>query len=634
MAYITIKNLKKEYQVTRTEKQQVLKGIDVEFDRGEFVALLGESGCGKTTFLNILAGLDFNYTGSIVIKKKFISDFNERDLDNYRRNQVGIIFQNFNLVSNLTAFENVMLPLSLTTLTQEERVARANELLAEVGLTEHSMKRPNQLSGGQKQRVAIARALANNPSIVVADEPTGNLDEQSSAEVLEILKKIATGGKLVICVTHSQKVASNCTRVLHMSEGVIAEDNNTKNYKTKFKEEVKPTKVKDNIDKKEIYNFAKNNLRQNMKRSILVTGALSIGIFAFVLMFFLGNGMRMHVENELTTTFNRHQINVMANQGGVGAVNQNRLNFAVNERGRIVPAGAINNFNVTYQNARNQTEQIFQVLTFYDDFQSNWVSGFQPTREQLSATTGNGIIISSRMMWQLASENADGELEFDPSTTITLTHTPSGRTQDFNIIGVTDDTEGFDTAFISHGANRNLANRNYDNMVYVIANRVTAINSIMADLTESGLFAYQPDNLATEVMNYIDTGIMLLTIVSFISLVVSAIMITIVMYISVLERTKEIGILRSVGTRRRDIKRIFITEAGMIGLAAGVIGTVLAIVVGLFTNLAAGSTVMGVWSWHIILGLGVSFLVSILASLAPSGNAAGLDPIEALRSNE
>jgi len=634
MAYITIKNLKKEYQVTRTEKQQVLKGIDIEFDRGEFVAVLGESGCGKTTLMNILAGLDFDYTGSIVIKKKFISDFNERDLDNYRRNQVGIIFQNFNLVSNLTAFENVMLPLSLTTMTTEERTARANELLESVGLADHSMKYPSQLSGGQKQRVAIARALANNPSVVMADEPTGNLDEASTNEVLEILKKIAQDGKLVICVTHSQKVASNCTRILHMNDGIIAEDKSTKNYKTKFSEQTKPTEVKDNIDKKEIFNFAKNNLKQNMKRSFLVTGALSIGIFAFVLMFFLGNGMRIYVENELTTSFNSHQINVMANQAGVGAVNQNRLNFAVNERGRIVPAGVINNFGVTYQNANNNTEQLFQVMTFYDDFQSDWVSGFQPTREQLSATTGNGIVISQRMMWQLATTNADGELEFDPATTITLTHTASGRTQEFNVIGITDDSEGFDTAFISHGAMRNLAGRNYDNMVYVIANRISSINAIMADLTESGLFAYQPDNLATEVMNYVDTGVMLLTIVSLISLVVSAIMITIVMYISVLERTKEIGILRSVGTRRRDIKRIFITEAGIIGLTAGVVGTVFAIIVGLFTNLAAGSTVMGVWSWHIILGLGVSFLVSILASLAPSGNAASLDPIEALRTNE
>ena len=214
----------KTYNITETIKEDVLKGIDLELNEGEMVAILGESGCGKSTLLNILGGLDSDYTGSIVIKGNFIRDFNEQDMDDYRKKRIGMVFQNYNLISHMTIKENIMLSMQMSDVNKETQIKRAEDLLTLVGLYEYRDKYPNQLSGGQNQRVSIARALANNPSIILADEPTGALDKESTLLVVDILKKIAMMGKLVIIVTHSEKVAKSCTRVIKMEEGVISSD--------------------------------------------------------------------------------------------------------------------------------------------------------------------------------------------------------------------------------------------------------------------------------------------------------------------------------------------------------------------------------------------------------------------------
>ena len=636
MAYISIKNLRKTYQVTRTEKQEVLKGVDVDFNRGEFVALLGESGCGKSTFLNILAGLDFDYTGSIIFKENFIRDFTERELDEYRKNRVGTVFQNFNLIKQMTALENILMPLTLTKLAPEERKARAEELLEMVGLTEHMNKKPNQLSGGQKQRVAIARALANNPMILLADEPTGNLDPTASAEVMEILRDIAKSGRLVICVTHSEKVAANCTRVLRMEDGkIIQEERRDKEKNPNAAKLEKAFDTKNGIDKKEILNFAWNNVRQNMKRSILVTTALGIGICAFVLMFFLSVGMRNYVENDLDTGFNKHQINVYAGKNAVnvfgqaGKIETRNIDYLEIIPGvkKVIPASIINNFQITY--AGNTDNKILSVATFYDDFTIKSLSGNTTGKNQ----PNDAIIISSGMAEVISNTLIGDEILTIGETKVDLTYKSTTKT--FTITGVIDDNNGFDTAYISKSGMSSLGFSD-TNLAYVIAKKVSNINAIINDINydETKLFAFQPDTLAADIMNYIDIGALILTIVASISLVVSAIMIFIVMYISVLERNKEIGILRAIGTRRRDVRRIFMAEAGIIGLVAGVAGCLFAILIGVFTNLGAGSALVGISPLYILLGLGVSFVVSLLSSMGPASSGASQDPIEALRANE
>lgn len=179
-AIIRIANLSKTYKITNTIKQDVLRGISGEFNRGELVAILGESGSGKTTLINILGGMDSDYTGSVVIKGKYIRDFQESEMDDYRKKRVGLIFQNYNLIGHMDVISNIEIAMVMSDISEKVRRERALDLLKLVGLEDQAYKMPNQLSGGQKQRIAIARALANNPQIILADEPTGALDKEST----------------------------------------------------------------------------------------------------------------------------------------------------------------------------------------------------------------------------------------------------------------------------------------------------------------------------------------------------------------------------------------------------------------------------------------------------------------------
>jgi ABC-type lipoprotein export system ATPase subunit len=223
MAYLELRDIQKSYYLGK-EKFPVLKGIDLDFELGEFVSILGESGGGKSTLMNIIGGLDREFDGSVTIEGKTLDHRLENQLDAYRRGTIGYIYQSYNLISHLTVLENVLVSLEMTTLSQSEKTKRATELLQRVGLGEQIRKHPNQLSGGQKQRVAIARALASDPQVIIADEPTGALDAENTADILEILNEIAAEGRLVIAVTHSQDVADHGTRIVHLADGKIDND--------------------------------------------------------------------------------------------------------------------------------------------------------------------------------------------------------------------------------------------------------------------------------------------------------------------------------------------------------------------------------------------------------------------------
>ncbi|GAY76690.1 hypothetical protein NBRC111894_2244 [Sporolactobacillus inulinus] len=218
MAFLELHDIHKAYYLGK-EKFPVLKGIDLQLERGEFVSILGESGGGKSTLMNIIGGLDRKFTGQVTVDGKLLDHTKEKQLDNYRRRTIGYIYQSYNLISHLNIVENVLVSLDMTTLNGGQRKERAIALLKKVGLGQHLKKRPSQLSGGQKQRVAIARALASDPEIIIADEPTGALDSKNTAEVLKLLEQIAEEGKLVIAVTHSQEVANHGTRIVHLTDG-------------------------------------------------------------------------------------------------------------------------------------------------------------------------------------------------------------------------------------------------------------------------------------------------------------------------------------------------------------------------------------------------------------------------------
>ena len=217
---ITVDNINKTYKNGSLELQ-VLKNISFKVDKGEFLAIMGSSGSGKSTMMNILGCLDNQYEGRYILDGIDISKSTENELSEIRNKKIGFIFQSFNLLPRLTALENVELPLVYSSIPKEERHERANELLEMVGLKDRTHHRPNELSGGQRQRVAIARALVNDPSIILADEPTGNLDSKSEGEIIEILQKLNKMGKTIVIVTHEPSIGEIAERKIVFKDGEI-----------------------------------------------------------------------------------------------------------------------------------------------------------------------------------------------------------------------------------------------------------------------------------------------------------------------------------------------------------------------------------------------------------------------------
>ena len=217
---LQLKKIVKDYQ-TGDEVVKALKGISINFRKNEFVSVLGQSGCGKTTLLNIIGGLDQYTSGDLVINGRSTKEFKARDWDSYRNNSIGFVFQSYNLIPHQTVLANVELALTLSGVSKSERRKRAKEVLEKVGLGDQIYKKPNQMSGGQMQRVAIARALINDPDILLADEPTGALDSETSVQIMELLKEIAEE-KLVIMVTHNPELADKySTRIVKLLDGKI-----------------------------------------------------------------------------------------------------------------------------------------------------------------------------------------------------------------------------------------------------------------------------------------------------------------------------------------------------------------------------------------------------------------------------
>ncbi|MCW3108033.1 MAG: transporter ATP-binding protein [Segetibacter sp.] len=220
---IHLNNIEKSYFMGH-QALPVLKGINLDIFRNEYVALMGPSGSGKSTLMNIIGCLDSPTAGSYILNGKDVSKMADNDLAEVRNKDIGFVFQQFNLLPRLNAAENVALPLVYAGIPKKERIERAMEVLAKVGLADRSHHKPNELSGGQIQRVAIARALINNPAIILADEPTGNLDSKTSIEVMDIFSKIQASGNTVVLVTHEEDIAKYAKRIVRLRDGAIESD--------------------------------------------------------------------------------------------------------------------------------------------------------------------------------------------------------------------------------------------------------------------------------------------------------------------------------------------------------------------------------------------------------------------------
>lgn len=218
---ISLTEIKKDYVVSEELIIPVLKGVNLEVKKGDFTAITGKSGSGKSTLMNILGLLDTPTTGKYILNGIDVSSMHEDELARIRNKEIGFIFQSFNLLPRLSALENVILPSIYAGMKEAERTKRAAEILESVGLGEKINNRPNQLSGGQQQRVAIARSLMNNPNLILADEPTGNLDTKSGNDVMGILKDLNKDGKTVVLITHESDIAAQAKKIIHIDDGVI-----------------------------------------------------------------------------------------------------------------------------------------------------------------------------------------------------------------------------------------------------------------------------------------------------------------------------------------------------------------------------------------------------------------------------
>ena len=305
---LKLEDITKDYK-SADNVVHALKGVSIEFRKNEFVSILGQSGCGKTTLLNIIGGLDRYTSGNLIINGKSTKDFKDKDWDAYRNYSIGFVFQNYNLISHQTILSNVELALTLSGVDKKERKKRAIEALKKVGLEEQIHKKPNQLSGGQMQRVAIARAIVNNPDIILADEPTGALDSKTSKQVMDILKEIAQE-KLVIMVTHNGELAEEySTRIIRILDGVITDDSNP--YKTeKLEENREKEKRRTSIKFLTALNLSLNNLMTKKGRTILTSFAGSIGIIGIALILAISTGIQNYIDKVEEDTLSSYPISI------------------------------------------------------------------------------------------------------------------------------------------------------------------------------------------------------------------------------------------------------------------------------------------------------------------------------------
>ena len=220
---IKIRNIVRNFPLGQ-EVVKVLKGIDLDIERGEYVALMGPSGSGKSTLMNLLGCLDTPTAGTYELNGKDVSNMSQDELAEIRNKEIGFVFQTFNLLPRTTALDNVALPMIYAGASKEERIKRATEVLSEVGLSDRMDHKPSQLSGGQRQRVAVGRALVNKPSIILADEPTGNLDSKTSLEIMDLFKEIHDQGNTVIIVTHEEDIAAHTHRIIRLVDGMVSSD--------------------------------------------------------------------------------------------------------------------------------------------------------------------------------------------------------------------------------------------------------------------------------------------------------------------------------------------------------------------------------------------------------------------------
>jgi putative ABC transport system permease protein len=657
MCLLELKNINKFYKLSSNEKFYALRGVNLSFNKGELVSVIGESGSGKSTLMNLIGGLDSDYCGELFANGKDIRKFRSKDLDKYRKNKVGFVFQSFNLISHLSVLDNITIAMTLSNVRKKDRIKRAKEMLNEFGLKNHINKKPNQLSGGQKQRVAIARALINDPEIIIADEPTGSLDSKTSMQVLDIMKAIAARGKLVIMVTHSEKVASCSSRVIKICDGEIINDREIFKLEDNTNKE-KVDKDKFNVNEKgqnlnviSAIKLALVNMKEKLIRNIFVSIGASIGIMSVILMLSLGNGVKAYFNNTMKSYVNPLVIEVNMPSNDDETVD---LDITTIEKPNI-------NAQKSFEEGDIQNlSQIENVSSLEKGFTAISIGANSLSYNGKGCNLMRISTISSNITDSNIEDGAlpkEGEILINKSVNDKLGGEIIGKKvsvhilvnqkilkKEFIVSGIYT-TAGGDLTAIMKSAFLNYSDlekfyseNNYElkpNVMYINTNSdkyTTAIKGKIKALGYSGSSQEQMAEMFNQMINiltYVLAGI------AAISLVVSTIMIVVVMYISVSERTKEIGIIKAIGARKKDIRRIFVCEAFLIGFFSGIVGLVFALLlmkgINIKSNKLFGINLVLIKNSYEIFGVAVSIVISTLSGLLPANKAAKLDPVESLR---
>ena len=407
---LILKNITKEYTVG-DEHIRALRGIEIAFRENEFVSILGPSGCGKTTLLNIIGGLDKYTDGDLSINGRSTRDFSDRDWDTYRNHQIGFVFQNYNLIPHQTVLANVELALTLSGVSKAERRRRAREALEKVGLGDQLNKRPNQMSGGQMQRVAIARALVNDPDILLADEPTGALDTQTSVQVMDILKEVAND-RLVIMVTHNPELAERySTRIVRLLDGRITDDTNPYDGAP---EENRPSRTNEkprhhSMSYLTALSLSLNNLMTKKARTFLTAFAGSIGIIGIALILSLSSGFQNYISRVEEDTLSSYPLTIESESVDMTSLMQTMM-------GAVQPGGKEHEDGYVYSN--NIMSEMMNAMAA--EVQSNDVAAFRSYLEDEEngvQALVNDIQYSYDVNLNIyASDTSDGVVQVNPST--------------------------------------------------------------------------------------------------------------------------------------------------------------------------------------------------------------------------
>lgn len=627
---LELKNINKSFKISKTERYIALENVNLNFKKGEFVSIVGPSGSGKSTLLNLIAGLDYPTSGELIIGDKTSKKFKKKDWDLYRKNNIGFIFQNFNLIEHLTAVENVEIVMNLIGLKYKARRERAIELLKKVGLENHINHKPSELSGGQKQRVAIARSLANDPDIILADEPTGALDKKTGLQIMELITSIAKE-KLVIMVTHNNDLAKEYSnRIVKVRDGRIESDE-------VIKEEV-INDVKTILEKKnkimsfyEAFKLSLRNMKKKKGRVVITTLAGCIGIIGFALITGLGNGANIYIDKQLNK---------------FGTANILIVDKTVKEKAgtadeAIVPTTNIADYDKILNN--DFVKSKIDEKRMYIDFSTSKlkVKDASFSEEQNKANEQSGISIyglASEKNLEFLKENIDGSIPVEGKNEILVNQATARKllkSLDLN----TDDLKqiinktviltysnegmlvGYDKEFVVSGIVNELdlgaptAYYNYNDMIKflkgidlggkslydTIVEKAPIYELVVSDIANTKIVAdyisakenggtgeismfgvgsteagFSANNMSNVIKNIFKQLIMMAQIVIsifiIVALIVSSIMTALVLYSSIVERKTEIGIIKAVGGRNKDVIRIFESEAILMGLFSGIVG--------------------------------------------------------------